>query len=51
MKSCASIHALALRHGVDMRIVEHVVAVVHGGVEPRALVRSAMSRAAKAEQG
>ncbi|HEV2635201.1 MAG TPA: NAD(P)H-dependent glycerol-3-phosphate dehydrogenase [Actinocrinis sp.] len=49
VKSCASILDLARRHGVDMPIVEVVVAVVHGGRSPREMLAALMSRAAKAE--
>jgi glycerol-3-phosphate dehydrogenase (NAD(P)+) len=49
-KSCASILQLARAHGVDVPIVEHVVAVVHEGVPPLEVLRSLMSRAAKPER-
>jgi glycerol-3-phosphate dehydrogenase (NAD(P)+) len=50
MKSCMSILQLARTHGVDVPIVEHVVAVVHEGVPPLEVLRSLMSRAAKPER-
>jgi glycerol-3-phosphate dehydrogenase (NAD(P)+) len=50
VKSCESILQLARDHGVDVPIVEHVVAVVHEGVPPREVLRSLMSRAAKPER-
>jgi len=40
---------LARRHGVDMPITEHVVAVVHEGMSLEDLVRGLMSRDAKGE--
>jgi glycerol-3-phosphate dehydrogenase (NAD(P)+) len=50
VESCESILQLARDHGVDVPIVEHVVAVVHEGVPPREVLRSLMSRAAKPER-
>src|SRR3954451_18266639 len=50
VKSCESILALAQDHDVDMPITEHVVSVVHGGRDPRDMVHSLMTRAAKAER-
>jgi len=50
VKSCESIRELALRNGVDMPIVDHVVAVVHDGMAPLDMLRSLMSRAAKPER-
>jgi glycerol-3-phosphate dehydrogenase (NAD(P)+) len=47
--SSESILALARQHGVDMPIVEHVVAAVHDGLPPAEIVRRIMSRTAKAE--
>jgi glycerol-3-phosphate dehydrogenase (NAD(P)+) len=35
VKSCSSIRALALRHGVDMPITDVVYRVCHGGLDPR----------------
>lgn len=49
VKSCLSILELARRQGVDMPITEHVVAVVHDGMTPAAMVRGLMSREAKEE--
>ena len=49
VKSCESILALARAHGVDMPIVEHVVAAVHDGLPPGEIVRRIMSRSAKSE--
>jgi len=50
VKSCASILELARRHGVDMPIVEGVVAVVDGRLTPRAVVELLMARSRKGEQ-
>jgi glycerol-3-phosphate dehydrogenase (NAD(P)+) len=50
VKSCESIRELARRNGVDMPIVEHVVAVVHDGMAPLDMLRSLMSRTAKPER-
>ncbi len=47
--SSESILALARQRGVDMPIVEHVVAAVHDGLPPAEIVRRIMSRTAKAE--
>jgi glycerol-3-phosphate dehydrogenase (NAD(P)+) len=49
--SCVSVLDLARRHGVEMPITEHVVAVVEGGLAPRDLVRTLMTREAKSERG
>ena len=49
VKSSMSIVDLARRHHVDMPIAQHVVHVVHDGMSPRDMVRSLMSREAKAE--
>lgn len=49
VKSSKAILALAGEHGVEMPIIEHVVRVVHGGMDPRAMVRSLMDRDPKAE--
>ena len=49
VKSCRSVLDLARRHGVDMPITEHVVAVVHEGMSLADLVRGLMSRDAKGE--
>ena len=48
--SCASIQALAARHGVEMPIVESVAAVVAGALTPGELVTTLMSRSAKPER-
>jgi glycerol-3-phosphate dehydrogenase (NAD(P)+) len=50
VKSSRAVLALAREHRVDAPIAEHVVAVVHEGLPPRDMVRSIMSRAAKAER-
>lgn len=50
VKSCESIRELAHHNGVDMPIVDHVVAVVHDGMAPLDMLRSLMSRAAKPER-
>ena len=49
VKSSRGILALAEDHGVEMPIIEHVVRVVHDGMDPRAMVRSLMGRDPKAE--
>ena len=49
VKSCRSILDLARKHDVEMPITEHVVAVVHDGMTPEAMVRGLMSREAKSE--
>ena len=49
VKSCRSILDLARKHDVEMPITEHVVAVVHDGMTPEAMVRGLMSRGAKSE--
>jgi len=51
VKSARSILALATAHGVDMPIVEHVVAAVHDGLPPAEIVSRIMSRSAKSEAG
>ena len=48
--SCRSILDLARKHDVDMPITEQVVAVVHEGGTPAAMLRSFMTREAKPEQ-
>lgn len=50
VKSCQSILELATANGVDMPIVQAVVAVVHHGASPREIARRLLSRARKAEQ-
>jgi glycerol-3-phosphate dehydrogenase (NAD(P)+) len=49
VKSSQSIVDLARKHDVEMPIAEHVVRVVHEGMSPKEMVRSLMSREAKAE--
>jgi glycerol-3-phosphate dehydrogenase (NAD(P)+) len=49
VKSCRSILDLARKHDVDMPITEHVVAVVHEGMTPAAMVTGLMRRGAKSE--
>jgi glycerol-3-phosphate dehydrogenase (NAD(P)+) len=49
VKSSQAVLSLARSHSVSAPITEHVVAVVHEGMTPRDMVRSIMSRAAKAE--
>jgi len=49
VKSCASILDLARAHGVDVPITEQVTRAVHEEVPPKAIVRSLLSRARKAE--
>jgi glycerol-3-phosphate dehydrogenase (NAD(P)+) len=48
--SCRSILDLATRHGVEVPIIEHVVAVVHEDMAPTDMVRALMSREAKSER-
>jgi glycerol-3-phosphate dehydrogenase (NAD(P)+) len=48
-KSCTSILGLAQHHGVDVPIIENVVAVVHEGASPAEIGRRLLSRALKAE--
>jgi glycerol-3-phosphate dehydrogenase (NAD(P)+) len=49
VKSCSSVLELAHRSGVEMPIVETVVAVVHDGRSPREMLAALMSRSAKSE--
>ncbi|MFL6098335.1 MAG: NAD(P)H-dependent glycerol-3-phosphate dehydrogenase [Actinomycetales bacterium] len=49
VKSCSSILGLAHHHGVDVPIIENVVAVVHEGASPAEIGRRLLSRALKAE--
>jgi glycerol-3-phosphate dehydrogenase (NAD(P)+) len=49
VRSCQSVLDLARSVGVEMPIVEHVVAVVHGGMPARAMAGSLLSRARKHE--
>lgn len=48
--SCESIRDLAARRGVEMPIVEHVAALLHGELTPKELVASLISRSAKSER-
>jgi glycerol-3-phosphate dehydrogenase (NAD(P)+) len=50
VKSCQSVLDLARKYDVDMPITEHVASVVHDGMSPTEMVRSLMSRDAKAER-
>ncbi len=49
VKSCTSIHQLALDHGVDVPIIEQVNLVVTEGRTPQQVVETLMGRARKAE--
>jgi glycerol-3-phosphate dehydrogenase (NAD(P)+) len=49
VKSCESIHQLAVDHGVDMPIVGAVVGVARGEVTPRQMVKELMTRSLKSE--
>lgn len=49
--SCESILALAVEHGVDVPIVESVVAMVADGQRPELIADALMSRERKAEHG
>ena len=49
VKSCEAILELARHHGIDVPIVENVVAVVHDGASPSKVAEILMSRARKAE--
>ena len=49
VKSCEAILELARRHGIDVPIVENVVAIVHDGASPSKVAEILMSRARKAE--
>jgi glycerol-3-phosphate dehydrogenase (NAD(P)+) len=49
VKSSKAILNMAVERGVEMPIVEHVVKVVHEGMDPRDMVRSLMSREPKPE--
>lgn len=50
VKSSESILALAQAHGVDVPLVEAVVAVVHDGHHPALIARTLMARELKAEK-
>jgi glycerol-3-phosphate dehydrogenase (NAD(P)+) len=49
VRSSRALLELAHTHGVDMPITEGVVAVCHGGRDPRDLVDALLARAAKPE--
>jgi glycerol-3-phosphate dehydrogenase (NAD(P)+) len=49
VKSSRSILDLATKHDVEMPIAQHVAHVVHDGMSPHDMLRSLMSREAKAE--
>ena len=49
VKSSKAILAIANERGVEMPIVEHVVKVVHEGLDPKEMVRALMSRDPKPE--
>lgn len=49
VRSSRAIAALAAEHGVEMPIVEHVVKVVHEGMDPAEMARALMLRSPKAE--
>ncbi|HVM15187.1 MAG TPA: NAD(P)H-dependent glycerol-3-phosphate dehydrogenase [Egibacteraceae bacterium] len=49
VKSSKAVVELAREHGVEMPIVEHVVKVVHEGMDPHDMVRALMGREPKAE--
>jgi glycerol-3-phosphate dehydrogenase (NAD(P)+) len=50
VKSCSSIQDLAVRHQVEMPIVEHVAAVIAGRLTPAEMITALMSRSAKPER-
>ena len=49
VRSSKALQGIARRHGVDMPIVEHVVKVVHEGMDPRDMVAALMAREPKPE--
>lgn len=49
VKSCLSIKALAESTGVEMPIVNGIVAVLHGGRDPREITQSLLARPRKTE--
>ena len=49
VRSSKALLALAGEHDVEMPIIEHVVRVVHEGMDPHAMLRSLMGRDPKAE--
>jgi len=50
VKSCEPLRELAVRHEVEMPIVEHVSAVVRGEMTPEQMLKSLISRAARSER-
>ncbi|NUU24195.1 MAG: NAD(P)-dependent glycerol-3-phosphate dehydrogenase [Streptomycetaceae bacterium] len=50
VKSCLAVQELARRHGVEMPIVDTVVAMVHDGKSPHLSLKELMSRTAKPER-
>jgi glycerol-3-phosphate dehydrogenase (NAD(P)+) len=50
VRSCESVRQLAARHGVEMPIVDAVAALVRGETTPVEMMRSLISRAARAER-
>lgn len=46
-----AVRDVAMRHGVDMPIVEQIYRVIHEGAEPRSAVTALMGRRLKAEDG
>jgi glycerol-3-phosphate dehydrogenase (NAD(P)+) len=50
VRSCESVRQLAASHGVEMPIVDAVAALVRGETTPVEMVRSLISRAARAER-
>jgi glycerol-3-phosphate dehydrogenase (NAD(P)+) len=50
VKSCSSIRALALRHGVEMPITEVVHRVCHDGFDPREMAGELIGRKTKPER-
>jgi glycerol-3-phosphate dehydrogenase (NAD(P)+) len=49
VKSSKAIVGIAAEHGVEMPIIEHVVKVVHEGMDPKEMVVSLMGRDPKSE--
>jgi glycerol-3-phosphate dehydrogenase (NAD(P)+) len=50
VKSCEAVLELADRHGVEVPIVETVVAIVHDGRSPQEMLKELMARSLKAER-
>jgi glycerol-3-phosphate dehydrogenase (NAD(P)+) len=46
-----AVREVALRHGVDMPIIEQIYRVIYAGAEPRSAVTSLMARSLKTEDG